>query len=169
MPSSPYARMKIWMDFFTFRTFLRFSDFLDGLETLRIEFVDNLKQYVQEMDEEGPSFMGKGLFLVDLNTALVLLVYSVRSLQRRTLRWKLQTGEWARRCNMEEIPKVAWFYRSSTKYQKHYLPYLCAVCEECSGSEMAKALREDRGIPRMSCYLRYWKWAEWYLGILYQG
>jgi len=66
------------MDFVTSRIIPSFHRFLqfqsdaskpNGIEKVRSEFIGYLKQFAQEMDPEGPYFMGKEITLIDLNIA----------------------------------------------------------------------------------------------------
>ena len=75
LPSDPYQRAinRIWTDFVTSRiipSFHRFLQFQPGqsqtpIDKLRTEFLDNLKQFANAMEEAGPFFFGEEPSLVD--------------------------------------------------------------------------------------------------------
>jgi len=75
LPQDPYsrARTRIWTDFVTSRIIPSFHRFLqfqpmddeEGLEEKRREFVGYVREFVREMDEQGPFFMGAEPGLMD--------------------------------------------------------------------------------------------------------
>ena len=82
LPDDPYirARMRIWTDFVTTRILTSFHRFLQSqpgessIDNVRFEFLNNLMQFAEAADEEGPFFLGKEPSLVDF----VLAPWAVR-------------------------------------------------------------------------------------------
>lgn len=79
LPKDPFdrARTRIWTDFCTSRIIPAFHRFLqyqpmddkEGLEGVRKEFLDKLKEFAKEMDTEGPFFLGNEPSLIDFVVA----------------------------------------------------------------------------------------------------
>ena len=75
LPSDPYQRAvgRIWTDFVTSRVIPSFHRFLQyqpnqstkPIEELRADFLSNLRQFAEAMEESGPFFFGKEPSLVD--------------------------------------------------------------------------------------------------------
>lgn len=79
LPQDPYdrARTRIWTDFCTSRIIPAFHRYLqfqpmsdeDGLHKLRDEFLEKLKEFTKEMDQDGPFFFGPSPSLIDFVVA----------------------------------------------------------------------------------------------------
>jgi len=99
LPQDPYsrARTRIWTDFVTSRIIPSFHRFLqfqpmddeEGLEAKRREFVGHVREFVREMDERGPFFMGAEPGLMDFVIAPWMVCTSLcgrlHPLERRTI------------------------------------------------------------------------------------
>jgi len=158
LPSDPYdkARVRIWIDFVTSRIIPSFHRFLQyqpkstsdpGLEKVRLEFQQQIKQFTQGMDPKGPYFLVKGLSLIDL----IIAPWAVRLwvFDRFKGGLKFPDGEpWVDRWNkwletIEHRESVV----NSTSEKKHYLPIYQRYADDVAQSELAKATREGRGVP----------------------
>jgi len=158
LPSDPYtkARVKIWTDFVTSRIIPAFHRFLQyqaklasdsGLEKVRLDFLEQVKQFTQEMDAEGPYFLGKELSLIDL----ILAPWAVRFWVFDHFKGgvKLPKEEaWAQRFEkwlqaVESRDSVV----NSTSEKEHYLPIYQRYADDVAQSELAKATREGKGVP----------------------
>jgi glutathione S-transferase len=158
IPSDPYtkARVKIWMDFVTSRIIPSFHRFLQyqsksesdpGLEKVRNDFLEQIKQFTQEMDVEGPYFLGKDLSLIDLVIAPWALRLWVFDHFKGGL--NMPKGEaWVQRYEkwLEAVEKRDSVI-NSTSEREHYLPIYQRYADDVAQSELAKATREGRGVP----------------------
>jgi glutathione S-transferase len=87
MPEDVYerARTRIWTDFVTsriipaFHRFLQFQPMEDeeGLKGVREEFLGKLKEFVKEMDEQGPYFLGREMSLIDIVVAPWIVSFAI--------------------------------------------------------------------------------------------
>jgi glutathione S-transferase len=148
--------VKIWIDFVTSRIIPSFHRFLQyqsksesdpGLEKVRNDFLEQIKQFTQEMDVEGPYFLGKDVSLIDLVIAP----------------WALRLWVFDHFKGGLKMPKrEAWVHRyekwlgavekrdsviNSTSEREHYLPIYQRYADDVAQSELAKATREGRGVP----------------------
>ncbi|MCJ1323371.1 hypothetical protein MMC10_000031 [Thelotrema lepadinum] len=74
-PDDVYQRaiMRIWCDFVTSRIVPKYFRFLQhqegqapySLEEARTEFLDSLKEFTKQMDQDGPFFLGKEPMMID--------------------------------------------------------------------------------------------------------
>lgn len=161
MPSSPYekARMKIWMDFVTSRIIPSFHRFLqfqpdssspDGIEKVRSDFIGNLKQFAQEMDEEGPYFMGPEISLIDLNIAPWAVRLWVFDHFKGGLNLPQQGPDaqvWKRFQRWLEAIEARPSIKNTTSDREHYLPIYARYANNTAQSELAKATRDGTGVP----------------------
>ncbi|TVY54593.1 Glutathione S-transferase omega-1 [Lachnellula suecica] len=158
IPSDPYtkARMKIWIDFVTSRILPAFHRFLQfqpnsasetGIEKVRADFLEQMKQLVQEMDAEGRYFLGKELTLIDLMIApwavrLWLFDHFKGGLNMpKGEPWVERFEKW--RQVVEKRDSVV----DSTSEKEHYLPIYQRYADDVAQSEMAKAIRQGQGVP----------------------
>ncbi|TVY38673.1 Glutathione S-transferase omega [Lachnellula occidentalis] len=158
LPSDPYtkARMKIWADFVTSRIIPAYHRFLQyqpksasdtGLEKVRLEFVEQIKQFTQEMDPEGPYFLGKDLSLVDLIFAPWAVRFWVFDHFKGGIKlpkeeaWVQRFEKWLEA--VENRDSVV----NSTSEREHYLPIYQRYADDVAMSEMAKATREGKSVP----------------------
>jgi len=148
--------MKIWIDFVTSRIIPAFHRFLQyqsksesdpGLDKVRNDFHEQIKQFTREMDVEGPYFLGKDLSLIDLVIAPWALRLWVFDHFKGGL--KLPKGEtWVRRYEQwREAVEKRESVISSTSEREHYLPIYQRYADDVAQSELAKATREGRGVP----------------------
>jgi len=159
LPSDPYlkAKTRIWIDFVTSRIIPAFHRFLqyqpksapsedEGLAEVREDFVDQLKQFTEEMDPEGPFFLGKELSLIDI----IIAPWGVRLWVFDHFKGglKMPAGEVGERWEkwlkaVQERESVI----STTSEKEHYLPIYERYAKDTAQSEMAKAIRAGKGIP----------------------
>ena len=148
--------MKIWTDFVTSRIIPSFHRFLQyqpkstsdpGLEKVRLDFLEQIKQFTQEMDSQGPYFLGNELSLIDLIIAPWAVRFWVFDHFKGGL--NLPYGEaWVQRFEkwlkaVENRDSVV----NSTSEQEHYLPIYQRYADDVAQSELAKATREGKGVP----------------------
>jgi len=158
LPSDPYtkARMKIWIDFITSRIIPSFHRFLQyqpqlssdpGLEKFRQDFLEQIKQFTQEMDAEGPYFLGEGLSLIDLMIAPWAVRFWIFDHFKGGLElpkskaWVKRFEKWLQA--IENRDSVI----NSTSEREHYLPIYQRYADDVAQSELAKATREGKGVP----------------------
>lgn len=159
LPSDAFdkAQARIWIDFVTsriipsFHRFLQYTDDTEeGLQRVRDDFIDNLKQFTQAMDADGPFFLGQNLSLVDVS----IIPWAVRlwifdhfkgglclptdgADQEVWRRWQI----WLDAVN--DLPAV----QETTSEREHYLPIYKRYADNTAQSELAKATRSGRGVP----------------------
>jgi len=166
LPSDPYekARLRIWTDFVTSRiipTFHRFlqyqpsgqSNGAQGLMKVRSDFLNNIKQFVQEMSKEGPYFLGQEPSLIDF----VIAPWAIRLWIFDEFKGGLgipsegEGGEeeklWARWRTWLDAISRRKSIRETTSEREHYLPIYKRYADNVAQSELAKATREGRGVP----------------------
>jgi len=158
LPSDPYtkARMRIWIDFVTSRIIPSFHRFLQyqpksasdpGLDKVRSDFQNNLEQFTQEMDSDGPYFLGSELSLVDLVIAPWAVRLWVFDHYKEGLKlpegeaWVQRWGKWL--SAVEKRESVI----STMSEREHYLPIYQRYADDTAQSELAKATREGKGVP----------------------
>jgi len=158
LPSEPYqkARTRIWIDFVTSRIIPSFHRFLqyqpksasdEGLSKVRTNFLNNLKQFTEEMDPSGPFFLGEELSLIDL----IIAPWAVRLWVFDHFKGGLQIpkGEkWVPRWEkwlgaVQDRESVV----NTTSLKEHYLPIYQRYADDTAQSELAKATREGKGVP----------------------
>jgi glutathione S-transferase len=158
LPSDPYdkARVRIWIDFVTSRIIPSFHRFLQyqpksasdsGLEKVRADFHHQLAQFTQEMDPDGPFFLGSEVSLIDL----VIAPWAVRTWVFDHFKGGLNLPEgekWVQRWNIwlsavEKRESVV----STTSEKDKYLPIYQRYADDTAQSELAKATREGKGVP----------------------
>ncbi|KAI5361317.1 Putative glutathione S-transferase, Thioredoxin-like superfamily, glutathione Transferase family [Septoria linicola] len=160
LPQDPYerARTRIWTDFTTsriipaFHRFLQFQPMSDktGLEEVRGEFLEKVKELAKELDPEGPFFLGEEPSLIDFVIAPWIVRLWVFDEFKGGLRipedgrdgavWK-RLRVWLRA--LEERPSI----RDTTSEREHYLPIYQRYADDKAQSELAKATRKGRGVP----------------------
>ncbi|KAK4497460.1 hypothetical protein PRZ48_011911 [Zasmidium cellare] len=161
MPKDVYLRAKtrIWTDFCTsrvipaFHRFLQFQGEGEGLEGVRGEFLDKLKEMTGEMDAEGPFFFGKEPGLIDFVVAPWVMRLWIFDHFKGGLGIPAegQGGEdealWTRFRKwtkaLEERPSI----KNTTSEREHYLPIYQRYADDTAQSELAKATRTGRGVP----------------------
>lgn len=165
-PEDPYdtARMRIWMDFVTSRiipAFHRLLQFQPGpkgaadeeLVALKDDFTKCMKEFIHEMDPEGPFFFGKEPMLVDLVIApWALRLWVLDEFKggigipapgqggRDQVLWS-RWRKWSH--SMEDRKSV----KDTTSERQHYMPIYQRYAEDRAQSELAKATRKGRGVP----------------------
>jgi len=166
LPADLYtrARMRIWVDYVTSRFIPAFHRFLqyqpegegledEGLEKARREFLGCLKEFVREMDGQGPYFLGREPALIDF----VIAPWAVRLWvfdhfkgglgvpeegkggedEAVWARWRTWLGAMAERKSIKE----------TLSDREHYLPIYQRYADNVAQSELAKATRSGRGVP----------------------
>jgi glutathione S-transferase len=160
LPSDPYtkARLRIWIDFVTSRVIPSFHRFLQcqpkaspaedpGLSKARSEFHSYLQQFTEEMDPQGPYFLGKEISLVDLIIAPSALRLWVFDHFKEGLNlpqeepWLDRFEKWLNA--IEKRESVV----ETTSFKEHYLPIYQRYADDTAQSELAKATREGKGVP----------------------
>ena len=108
--------------------------------------MDKLKQFTEEMDPEGPFFLGKELSLIDL----IIAPWAVRLWVFDHFKGGLgmpaggvgeRWGKWLDAVqNRESVV-------NTTSEKEHYLPIYERYANDTAQSELAKATREGKGVP----------------------
>ncbi|KAK0279620.1 hypothetical protein LTR35_000376 [Friedmanniomyces endolithicus] len=160
LPRDPYerARVRIWTDFCTSRLIPAFHRFLqwqplsdgEGLGRVRGEFVGRLQEFAEEIDGEGPFFLGKEPTLVDFVVAPWIMRLWVFDHFKQGLGIPEGADEdavWSRfkkwREALEERPSI----KNTTSEREHYLPIYQRYADDTAQSELAKATRQGKGVP----------------------
>jgi len=165
LPSDPYerARARIWIDFVTSRIIPSFHRFLQyqskteasesvdpGLQKVREDFLDKLKEFTQAMAREGPFFLGQDVSLPDL----ILAPWAVRLWVFDHFKGGLNIPEdgpdkatWMRWKTWLEAIKELRCVKETTSDTEHYLPIYQRYADDKAQSELAKATREGKGVP----------------------
>lgn len=160
LPSDPYARARtrIWTDYVGSRIIPAFHRFLqhqgqDGLMEKQTEFLNHLKEFTQEMDGEGPYFLGKEFSLIDV----VIAPWANRLWVFDHFKGGSGIPEEGQGGQDEEVWKRwrKWLsaveerksVRETLSLKEHYLPIYQRYAEDRAQSEAAKAIRAGRGIP----------------------
>ncbi|KAK0863708.1 hypothetical protein LTS02_006456 [Friedmanniomyces endolithicus] len=160
LPRDPYerARVRIWTDFCTSRLIPAFHRFLqwqplsdgEGLGRVREEFLGRLMELAEEMDGEGPFFLGKEPTLIDFVVAPWIVRLWVFDHFKHGLGipegadedavWS-RFGKW--RQALEGRPSI----KNTTSEREHYLPIYQRYADDTAQSELAKATRQGKGVP----------------------
>ncbi|KIW79308.1 hypothetical protein Z517_05920 [Fonsecaea pedrosoi CBS 271.37] len=161
-PRDPYKKavMKVWVDHITTRILPAYHRVLQHtekspypLEKARTELLNALKTWISNADPEGPYFMGKDFTFGDV----ALAPWAVRM-------WVLdhfkggvgipppgQGGEdeqlWNRWRKWFDVVSSRKSVTETMSDKEHYLPIYQRYAEDRAMSEMAKAIREGRGVP----------------------
>jgi glutathione S-transferase len=163
LPSDPYekARTRIWTDFTTsriipsFHRFLQFQPMDDkkGLQEVREEFLNNLKQFAEQMDKEGPYFLGAEPCLVDF----IVAPWAVRLWIFDTFKDGLNTPEegnggkdeltWARWRKWLNAIENRKSIKDTLSDREQYMKLYSRYADNTAQSELAKATRSGRGVP----------------------
>lgn len=124
----------------------------EGLDEVRREFLEKLKELAKELDPTGPFFLGEEPSLIDF----VIAPWIVRLWVFDEFKGGLgipesESGEdgavwkrlrvWMRA--LEERPSI----RDTTSEREHYLPIYQRYADDKAQSELAKATRKGRGVP----------------------
>lgn len=166
LPENLYerARMRIWTDFVTSRFIPSFHRFLqyqpatkssddEGLQKVRLEFLNYIKEFTKEMDANGPYFLGAQPALADF----VIAPWAIRLWvfdhykgglgapnvgeggedEKVWSRWRKWLSAMEQRKSVKETTSEREFYLSI--YQKY--------ADDKAQSELAKATRSGRGVP----------------------
>jgi len=157
LPKDPYAKahMRIWIDYVTSRIIPSFHRFLQyqpksasdpGLEKVRSEFHSSIKQFAEEMDPEGPYFLGPEISLIDLVIAPWALRLWVFDHFKDGL--NLPQGKiWERFEKWSNAVSERKSVAKTTSLREHYLPIYQRYADDKAQSELAKATREGKGVP----------------------
>ncbi|KAK3061155.1 hypothetical protein LTS18_006893 [Coniosporium uncinatum] len=163
LPQDPYsrARTRIWTDFVTSRIIPSFHRFLqfqpmddeEGLEEKRREFVGYVREFVREMDEQGPFFMGAEPGLMDF----VIAPWMVRLWVFDHFKGGLGIPEegkggddekvWARWRKWLSAIQNRESVKATTSDTEHYMPIYQRYADNTAQSELAKATRAGKGVP----------------------
>lgn len=160
LPQDPYerARTRIWTDFVTSRVIPSFHRFLqhqgsDGLAEKRDEFLGYIKEFVKEMDAEGPFFGGKEFGLIDV----VIAPWAIRLWVFDHFKGGLGIPEkgkggedeavWERWRKWLEAVEARKSVKETMSDREHYLPIYQRYADDKAQSELAKATRAGRGVP----------------------
>jgi glutathione S-transferase len=161
-PKDPYekARLKVWVDHITTRILPNFHRVLQhteksqySLEKASGDFQNALKTWIQEADPEGPYFLGKEFSYADV----ALAPWAVRL-------WVLEhfkgvaaipapgqggTDEeiWNRWRKWSQAVESRKSVAETLSDRDRYLPLYQRYAEDKAQSELAKAIREGRGVP----------------------
>ena len=160
LPKYPYdrARMRIWCDFVTSRLIPAFHRLLQSqeggnrLEELKGEYAGRVKEWVCEMDFDGPFFMGKEPTLVDF-------AFAPWATRLWVLR-RFKGGDGIPMKSDDEDQPIwtrywTWLHaigqresvRGTTSEREYYVPIYQRYAEDRAQSELAKATRAGRGVP----------------------
>jgi glutathione S-transferase len=118
-----------------------------GLSKVSSEFHSYLRQFTEEMDSQGPYFLGTEISLVDLIIAPWALRLWVFDHFKRGL--NLPRGEpWLDRFEkwltaIEKRESVI----ETTSLREYFLPLYQRYADDTAQSELAKATREGKGVP----------------------
>jgi glutathione S-transferase len=118
----------------------------EGLAKAREDRLDKLKQFTEEMDLEGPFFLGKELSLIDLIIApwavrLWLFDHFKGGLGMPAGEVGVRWGKWLDAVQSRESVV------NTTSEKEHYLPIYERYANDTAQSELAKATREGKGVP----------------------
>ncbi|QIX00375.1 hypothetical protein AMS68_005892 [Peltaster fructicola] len=151
LPSDPYdrARVRIWTDFVgsriipAFHRYLQFQpmDDTEGLDEVRQEFLEKLREFTKEMHPDGPYFLGKEPVLVDFIIA-PWIHFKGKGVP--------ESGEdevWTRFHKFEKAISERQSIKNTLSDREHYLPIYNRYHENKAQSELAKAIRKGRGVP----------------------
>ncbi|KAL2066532.1 hypothetical protein VTL71DRAFT_2603 [Oculimacula yallundae] len=155
MPSDPYTRAKsrIWTDFVTSRIIPAFHRFLQhqpsspsGIDEVRDEFLNQLRQFTEAMDPDGPYFFGKEVSMIDL----ILAPWAVRLWIFDYFKGGLNLPEgktWDRWAKWSSAVEKRQSVVATTSEKEHYLPIYQRYADDTAQSELAKATRAGKGVP----------------------
>ena len=144
-----------WIDFVTSRIIPSFHRFLqyqpkfesdDGLSEVREDFLNQLKQFTEEMDPMGPFFLGTNLSLVDL----IIAPWAVRLWVFDHFKGGLKISQgnvWERWDKWLNAIQHRESIAKTTSEKEHYLPIYQRYADDTAMSELARATREGQGVP----------------------
>lgn len=163
LPQDPYerARTRIWTDFCTSRIipawhrFLQFQPASDveGLQSVRDEFLSKLKEFASEMHPSGPFFLGSEPSLIDFVVApwVVRLWVFDHFKGGVGIPGEGEGGAdervWGRLRVWKEAVEQRPSVRDTTSERERYLSIYQRYADDTAQSEMAKASRAGRGVP----------------------
>ncbi|KAI4134404.1 MAG: hypothetical protein LQ347_001562 [Umbilicaria vellea] len=160
LPSDPYvrAKLRIWTDFVTSRVIPSFHRFQPGpssnsIEKVRSEFLGYLKEFVDEMNEEGPFFLGREPSLIDFLMAPWAVRLWVFDHFKGGLgipedgKGGLDEKSWSRWRKWLAAINERKSIKETTSERQHYLPIYQRYADNTAQSELAKATREGKGVP----------------------
>lgn len=152
--------MKIWNDHVTTRILPAYHRFLQwtekspySLEMAKSELLTALKTWIKEADPAGPYFLGKDFSFADVCLAPWALRMWVLDHFKGGLGIpeKGQGGEdeqlWNRWHQWAEAVASRKSVSETMSDREHYMPIYQRYAEDRAQSEMAKAIREGRGVP----------------------
>ncbi|KIW99408.1 uncharacterized protein Z518_11396 [Rhinocladiella mackenziei CBS 650.93] len=161
-PRDPYEKavMKVWVDYVTTRILPAYHRFLQhterspySLEKARSEFLGTLRTWIAQADPDGPYFLGKDFSFADVSLAPWALRMWVLDHFKGGLGIPPpgQGGEdeqvWNRWRKWTEAIQSRKSVTETMSDREHYLPIYRRYAEDRAQSEMAKAIREGRGVP----------------------
>ncbi|KAK4649053.1 uncharacterized protein QC761_115560 [Podospora bellae-mahoneyi] len=168
LPWDPYerARARLWVNFVEkklvagwYRLMQHTPDKPYSLEGVRKEFLENLKTFVREMDEEGEGWFSEGGFgLVDVSflpwAGRLWLIDHYKEggvgIPKREERQGLEEGErkvWERWARWYEAVMGRETVRGTWSEREEYIGVYKRYAEDQTGSEVGKATREGRALP----------------------
>ena len=163
MPSDPYekARCRIWIDFIGSRivpAFYRFCQHQShssySIEGARAEFLEHLKTFINEADEEGPFFLGPDLSLVDTALAPWLIRLWVFDHFKTGGLGIPKAGEgakdeavWNRWRKWAAAVENRRSVQETTSSREQYIPAYQRYAEDTTQSQVAQATRSGRSLP----------------------
>ncbi|KIW92928.1 uncharacterized protein Z519_06777 [Cladophialophora bantiana CBS 173.52] len=161
-PRDPYRKavMRVWVDHITTRILPAYHRFLQHtekspytLEKARSELLNALKTWISNADPEGPYFMGQDFTFGDI----ALAPWAVRMWVLDHFKGGLgipppgQGGEdeqlWNRWRKWSNAVTSRKSVTETMSNKEHYMPIYQRYAEDRAMSEMAKAIREGRGVP----------------------
>jgi len=161
-PRDPYekARMKVWVDHITTRIIPAYHKVLQHtdkspytLEKAYGDFHASLKTWIKEADPEGPFFHGKEFSYADVALApwAVRLWVLEHFKKLPAIPAEGQGGAdeelWSRWRKWSQAVAERKSVAETLSDREHYLPLYQRYAEDRAQSELAKAIREGRGVP----------------------
>lgn len=167
LPQDPYerARARIWIDYVSSRIIPSFHRFLQfqgqgtgagasGIDAVRREFLNHLKEWTKEMHSDGPFFLGRDIGLPDL----VLAPWAIRlwifdEFKEGGLGIPAEghggedEGIWNRWRKWLAAIEGRDSIKQTMSERQFYLPIYKRYADNRAQSELAKATRAGRGVP----------------------
>jgi len=156
MPADPYerARARIWIQFVgsnilpSFHRWLQFNG--AEKEKGKEEFLENLRRFTEQLDPEGPFWLGKEVTMSDVIIApWVARLWVFDHFKENGSKWPgASDGEiWARWSKYVNAIQELDALKDTTSDKEYYLPIYQRYADNVAQSEAAKAIREGKHIP----------------------